>query len=322
MRLSFVILTQGREELLDRCLRSLQPSLLPDCDVLLVLNGAPSALAARLLARYPWAKQLKLEHCSLGEGRNRSVGAAAGEIIYFLDDDTVVPADFAQKALSVFLTNPESVCIGGPNLSPKTSSPLQRAADFLLRSPLGAGPMRVRYSVHGPTRKAPGWSFMLCNLGIRREVFERHGLAFPEHCAAAEENLLLWRIENKIGPLLYCPELFVYHERRARLAPLCRQIFRCGQGRMQITRIEWRSLHPATLAPLAFAIALVSSASLPPAALMILTPYAAGLAFESARLLILERDIRAAAWLWALFPLAHFSYALGGLRGLAPKGNA
>lgn len=316
MRLSFVVMTVDREALLRRCLDSLAGP--PEgVEVLVVYNGSPAAMREAVARDYPWTTPLFLERCSLGMGRNRGAAAAKGAILHFLDDDTSAPPGLAARSLGAFARFPDAPCIGGPNLAPPGSGAFERASDFLLRSPLGAGPMAVRYRPGGVERAVPGWALMLCNLGVRREVFERHGLSFPERCASAEENLLMSRVEKAVGRVVMSPGLFVYHERRGRHASLWRQVARCGRGRGHITRLDWASLQPATLAaPLGLAY-LAALPFLPAAALAPAGAYLAAIAAETARLLLAERDPAAALRFPALVPLCHAAYALGFLDGLA-----
>lgn len=320
MRLSFVVMTVDREELLRRCLESLRDPP-PDVEVLVVYNGSPEGMRESVARDFPWTRGLPVPRCSLGEGRNRGAAAARGAVLHFLDDDTAAPEGFAGRVLEAFERRPEAPCIGGPNLAPRHSGAFQRASDFLLRSPLGAGPMRVRYTPHGEERLVPGWSLMLCNLGVRREVFDRHGLSFPERCASAEENMLLSRVEKRVGPVLLSPELFVYHERRPGLASLLAQVLRCGRGRGHITRLDPRSLTLPTLAApvwLAYAVSWPSLRRFPLAAAP-MAVYAGAIAVETARLLFAERDPAAAAVFPFLVPLSHGAYALGFLDGLARR---
>lgn len=311
-------MTEDREALLRRCLDSLGPHLPPGVETLVVFNGSPVTMRERVARDYPWARSLAIKRCSLGEGRNLGARAATGAILHFLDDDTATPGGFAQRVLDAFERYPAAPCIGGPNLAPKYSGSFQRAADFLLRSPLGAGPMRVRYRADGADRTAPGWTLMLCNLGVRRSVFERHGLSFPERCASAEENLLMSHVEKRIGPIVFSPGLFVYHERRGGAAALWRQVLRCGRGRGHITRIDPASLKAAALAAplwLAYLVALPWLKN-SPAALVPLGVYALAVAAETARLLAVERDPAAARYFPALAPLCHVAYAFGFLDGI------
>ena len=314
MRLSFLVLTYRRDCELLACLDSLElDGAREKAEVVVGLNDDPSAndaLAALLRSRYPWVRVLPLRRCGRGEARNRLAAAASGDVCYFLDDDTIVPPGFIDRAATAFRLHPEAAAIGGPNVGPPGAAAFPRAVDFLLRSPLGAGPMRVRHLDRGVERRAPSWAFTLSNMGVRREAFES-GFRFPARAASAEETLFVHELDRGGRVSLQAPALFIFHRRRAGWSSFLRQTFSCGLGRAQITRAAPSSLHPATLVPAAcFAAALVLLRFSPFALSLIVSVYAAACFFEAARMAWRERDL-AAAYLPALFPLAHAAYALG-----------
>lgn len=194
MKLSVLVLTYRRNLELFACLESLERDGAPEkAEILVGLNDEPAAnetLAALLKSKHPWVRILPLLRCSRGEARNRLAAAASGDVLYFLDDDTIVPPGFVERAASAFRLHPEAAAIGGPNVGPPGAAALPRAADFLLRSALGAGPMRIRHLKTGVERQAPSWAFTLSNMGVRRAAFES-GFRFPVRAASAEETLFL-----------------------------------------------------------------------------------------------------------------------------------
>lgn len=319
MTTSIVILTYRRPELLAECLDSLEAAGAPErAETLVGINGGSVEDAAALRRVRPWARVHLLPRASRGQARNELVDRCRGDIVFFLDDDASLPADFFARLGSAAGRNPEARALGGPNLLPARATPFQRAVDFLLRSPLGAGPMRRRYAAVGSERPNPGWAFMLSGLAIRREVFSR-GFRFPAACVSAEENLLLHDLCRAFGPGAYCPELFVYHHRRSGLRPFLSQVFVNGRGRGEITRLRPSSFHPAASAPLLLCFCALAAAFgggiLPAAALL---AYSAGVAVETARMALAPEGRPRAAWMLPfLFPLAHVCYAAGLLRGLA-----
>lgn len=320
MRLSLIIISH-RPELLRRCLESLDVSPGSEAEVVVLLNGlgpAGAGLREELASRWPLATVLDAARSSRGAARNLAVGRARGEILYFLDDDVVVPPGFCARVLEKFARHPEVCYAGGPNLGAPEPTAFQLAADAVLSSAWGAGPMRVRYAAGGEDRLLSSWGFMLCNLGVRRRVFSEDGLAFPESCVSAEENLLLYHAEQRRGPGLFSPELHVYHVRRGDIPGFCHQAFQSGAGRMQITRMAPGSLQPVTLLPPA-GLAYLVFLALGPRTLASWAPPAlyAGVCLAAAlRLLWRTRRPAAAAWFLLLMPLGHLSYALGMLRGL------
>ncbi|MBI5630188.1 MAG: glycosyltransferase [Elusimicrobia bacterium] len=324
IKLSLVILTYRRLASVLRCLSSLREMPRPDVEALVVLNGREAdnpLLLEELAAKYSWAKAFPIERSPRGLARNLAASRARGKLVYFLDDDVVVPEGFISSVLEAAGRHPLAPALGGPHLGTPEASDFQAAADFLLRSPLGAGPLRARHSPGSEEGPAPGWKFTLCNLAFRREIFELHGLRFPDRCASAEENLLLFEVEEKLGLPVFSPSLYVYHERRNGLLPFMRQTFLCGKGRGEITRIKPLSLHPAIPVPLLFAAYLLAWPVLPRAAAFAapLLAYGTLALLESARLLLRQRRWRAGLWLAVLFPAAHLSYALGLARGLCSR---
>jgi len=314
MKLSFLVLTYKRPDELLACLDSLErDGAREKAEVLVGLNDEPAgneAVAGVLKEKHPWVGPVPLRRCGRGEARNRLAAAARGDVFYFLDDDTVVPPGFVDRAASAFREHPEAAAIGGPNVGPPGASAFPRAVDFLLRSPLGAGPMRVRHLREGAQRRAPSWAFTLSNMGVRRSAFES-GFRFPARAASAEETLFVHELERGGRCALQAPALFVYHRRRSGWASFLRQTYSCGLGRAQITRTAPSSLHPATLAPLAALAAAAALLRWSPAALAALAAAYAGLGLaETARMAVRERDA-AALYLPALFPLAHAAYAVG-----------
>ncbi len=320
MKLSLILITHGRFSLLSRCLESLKAEIEPGIEAWIGFNGPgeeESRLAETLTRSYPWARALTLERDSKGGARNRLVGKAAGELLYFLDDDTTVPQGFLRRVLATFDQYPEAPCIGGPNIRPPHSDAFQRSVDAFFRSPLGAGPMRIRYIRDGKTRPMPGWCFTLSNLGARASVFREHSILFPTNCVCAEENLFLHHVEKKLGKPVYSPDLYVYHQRRDRVMPFSLQLFHYGRGRMQITKTAPSSLQPIVLSAVLF-LAYLSLLPLfqTPYRFLPLAFYGAILALESSRLAFQEKDPLAAAWTAVVFPLAHLSYAVGLLSAL------
>jgi len=328
VKISIVLLTHREtENLACSCLRSLEGAGAPaEAEVLVGYNGAwpddePSF--ERLRALFPWARFVALENAPRGAARNRLVPLAHGEIIHFLDDDTMVPPGFLRRLRRAYERHPGAPALGGPNVGPPGAAPFERAVDFLLRSPFGAGPMRVRYLRRGKPRSRPSWCFMLSNLGARRHVFFEKRIFFPEDCVSAEENLFLHHVASRLGEALFDPRLYVHHKRRTDLASFCRQVACNGMGRAQITRTNAATLQAVVLAPVGAAAAfpLLVAAGRWRALAVLGASYAALCAFEMGRLALAESDPEAALRLAVLFAAAHASYAWGFARGLLQAGQ-
>lgn len=180
---------------------------------------------------------------------------ARGEIIYFLDDDSLVVPDTLQR-LEQHFVDPLVVAVGGPSLTPVTDSLLQQGIGAVLGSLLGAGGVRNRYRAVGTVRQTTERELILCNLAIRRDAFLAAG-GLDERLYPNEENELLDRLKKGGGKLLHDPALAVERSQRASIPAFVRQMYRYGRGRAEQTRIAgFSGLMP--FVPLAFLLYLLT----------------------------------------------------------------
>jgi succinoglycan biosynthesis protein ExoA len=282
-------------------------------------------------------QQLKDEDCPyeilVAEGtqpsrqRNLAAHQCRGDILYFLDDDSLVAPDCLARC-SEALADPGVAVAGGPSLTPESDSPLQKLFGLALSSPFGAGAVRNRYRAAGVPRETTERELILCNLAIRREVFFACG-GLNESLYPNEENELLDRITAAGHRLLHIPALGVRRSQRPTLRAFARQMFAYGRGRGQQTRIAGPG--PLTgFVPLAFVVYLALLAFLPATPFWRLPAIAYLLldaCFTQAATVTSGRP--GAIRLLALFPLMHCANGLGLLYGLlggkprqAPAGAA
>src|SRR2546426_7832962 len=85
--------------------------------------------------------------------RNAALKAARGELIYFLDDDSVPQPENLRRAISRF-NDPKVKMVGGPNICPTDAPALEQVFALVLASWLAFGPSRARYVPVGRTRES------------------------------------------------------------------------------------------------------------------------------------------------------------------------
>ncbi|HEY6417396.1 MAG TPA: glycosyltransferase, partial [Candidatus Binataceae bacterium] len=276
------------------------------CDCLRGLSSADPRVAV-----------IELDQRSPAEARNAALAQARGEIIYFLDDDVTIAPDLFSRALRIFAERPGLDVLGGPNLTPLTSAPLERCVGQVLASPFGSASVSDRYRSRGRLRAADDRSLILCNLAIRRSAIAGRESAFRGHLVCNEENVLLGQLALERRTMLHDPELVVYHTRRGTVGGFARQIFRYGRGRCQNTMLMPSSLSPVFLIPMLFVFYLLS---LPivrsPWYLVPLAVYAATLCIFAVAEALRARSPRSVSVFLILFPTCHFAYAGGFLREL------
>jgi glycosyltransferase involved in cell wall biosynthesis len=280
-------------------------------------GGAVSAIAGVCGAEYPAAyfEVLVAEGRQPSRQRNLAAEAAAGDILYFLDDDSQVSPGFLRRVV-LHYADPSVTVAGGPSLTPDTDTVLQHSFSMLFTSALGGGGMRNRYLRTGGVRVTCDRELILCNLSFRRGSFLGHG-GFDERLYPNEENELLERIRRDGGRLIHDPDLAVFRSQRPTIKAFCRQLYSYGRGRGEQTLISG-VLKPGTLIP---SILLLYLLFLPLAYKAVyylpLLCYLISIFIVAACEGIRSGRIRSAAMLPLLFPLFHLSYGAGMIRGLA-----
>ena len=123
-----------------------------------------------LAAKGPSAKAVVWAHNShIGDARFTDMGAARGELIYFLDDDSTPPPENLRHAVSAF-KDPQVKMLGGPNLCPPDAPFIEQVFALVHASWLAFFSSRARYASVGKTRVSGEKELILCNLIARRDA--------------------------------------------------------------------------------------------------------------------------------------------------------
>jgi cellulose synthase/poly-beta-1,6-N-acetylglucosamine synthase-like glycosyltransferase len=163
--------------------------------------------------------------------RNTALRTARGELIYFLDDDSIPQPDNLRRAASHFADSKVQM-LGGPNLCPTDAPELEQIFAMVLSSWLAFGPSRARYARVGVVRASSEKELILCNLMARRETVLKHG-GFNEALYPNEENALMDEIQKEGGRLIYDPDFVVRRRPRRTLGAFCRMLRTYGRGRAE-----------------------------------------------------------------------------------------
>jgi Glycosyl transferase family group 2 len=145
------------------------------------------------------------------ERRNLAVKRSRGEGLAFLDDDA--EAEHGWLAAGVLALKSGDL-VGGPDLGPAGAPYRERISDLLLATPIiGSGvPAHERRPLAGPV--ASPHDVALCNLFVRREVFESLG-GFDESLGyVGEDTDFVRRALDRGFRVLLDPDVRVRHRRR------------------------------------------------------------------------------------------------------------
>lgn len=268
----------------------------------------------KVLPPDPRFELIVAEGCAPSRQRNRAARQASGDILYFLDDDSLINPENLVLCLDS-MKDPRVAVVGGPSLTPPGDTPLQQLFGLALSSPFGSGAVCNRYRKYGKTRITTDKELILCNLAVRREVFIGQS-GFNESLYPNEENEFLDRL-SALGHLaVHMPSMHVFRSQRPSLRAFIRQMFNYGRGRAQQTLITG-ACSIASFIPLFFALYLV----LLPLGLkydLLLLPLVVYLcAALASSLLIMFRTKRILSlFLVCLYPLMHAVNGSGLLWGL------
>lgn len=327
--ISIVIPTLGRACLIQTLQSLTEAALFCQTEVIVVGLIPPGNIATEfqaLLGRHPQIRHLPVSFDRGDSSAKKNAGwqTARSDLIAFLDDDVIVPADWIAAITHPF-QNPAVTLISGPALPPDAISLIGRLAAQALSS-AASGYVAQRYTHReSPPFTAPWSTIIGCNMAWRRAALETAG-GFNVKFWPGEEMLAAFRATQQGHRLLYVPAAWLWHMPRQTLAGFWRQIQGYGATRIRLIRagvtVEFTTLIPAAwvlsliiLLPAAFFCRLAAWLLLLETAIYSLLPLTAAVqAFM--------RHRRLTDWLLiGMIPLMHLSYGLAQWREFLRPGR-
>ena len=184
------------------CLRSVQQALQGRNGEIIVVESSGDGTSDIVQQDFP---QVRVIDCSqkhsAGAARNRGVEEARGKLIFFVDQDCVVPANWID-ALETHLSNPQVVAAGG-SIGIRNPSNLS-----------GCGVYFLEFLTHFPQNRPPvrNANFLIgCNIACRAEIFRK--CSFPDQ-TLGEDALFTHAIRSQGFEFVYDPSLEVKHWNR------------------------------------------------------------------------------------------------------------
>ncbi|MFA5582894.1 MAG: glycosyltransferase [Bacteriovoracaceae bacterium] len=254
---SVIIITQGRAELLMKCLSSLQ-QLPKEMELILVSNGEAIDEKIREYVEKSFSKKKIVETpqvLSPGEARNLAIKESSdSEWLLFLDDDAYLSPNYWEVAQR-YIVQKETDVLGGPDMAPSDMGYFSRAVATVLTSPFCTG---LTFSRHFPLGKkiqfASEENLTSANLWVRRKLFE--SVDFPTLYKRGEESLVLAKFAEMGFGMFYHPKLRIYHYRRNSLSEVLKVNFKGGYYRSQMMKekvdLSWSYYLPSAFILLHF----------------------------------------------------------------------
>lgn len=219
MKLSVLIATYNRRELLEQCLSYLidKSEQLPD-EVIIVVGGRDGSdkVVRQYQKKHELVKLVEVQNKSLGDSQNKGLPHCTGDIIATLDDDAFVFSNWTAMVKQAHCEHPQAGCIGGRiiNLFPNNLT-------ARLESHIGL-PYDKKEGFY--TRTVAGVS---CT--YKRKVMKRVGY-FDDSLPAGMDSDYNWRILKAGYQVWFDPRIKMYHRNRTKLRDFLRQQIWYGRG--------------------------------------------------------------------------------------------
>ena len=242
---SLILLSEGREELLLKCLESIS-LLTPNWQLVIVSNG--HALGEKVLAK---AKALthetdfvQLPHVETpGKAKNVGLQHVKYDWTFFLDEDCYVLTRYFEIILP-FLSLEKIDVLGGPEIAAKGVNQFSQALAITFASPFCSGPSFARYTSKGRHLISCGEeSLSSSNLWARTHLLKE--VSFSEDDQISEGTALIVDLEQRGAHLYYHPGLLVGRYQTENLQSVLRSVFKRGHYRSRT--IKEKSIHGRAL---------------------------------------------------------------------------
>lgn len=191
---SVIVPTWNEEKYLGRCLNSLKQQSLKNPFELIVVDGGSTDRTLEIAHMFA-QKVLVAPGKPVGAARNLGASRAAGEILAFIDADTIASEDWLKTCVESFELNPTAVGVTGPTI-PYEGSRLDEHMYTIAR-----WAQRISLKLGFP--HIAGF-----NCAYRKDAFWRAG-GFDECRELSEDVMLSLKIRNQ-GPLRFNNEMIAY----------------------------------------------------------------------------------------------------------------
>ena len=171
--------------------------------------------------------------------RNAALGKARGDILVFLDNDCFLGSGYWRELEAAF-ARPEVEIVGGPARLRAQAGAWEQIFDALLTHTLIVGTVSARYAPRGKFQIATQTDLILCNLAVRRSIFDKIG-PLSSDLYPNEENEWLDRAHAAGVGAYYDPNLQVFRPQRDTPGGMALTLLRYGMGRTRQFRVSgWR----------------------------------------------------------------------------------
>lgn len=231
IKVSVLICTYNRHELLKDALRTLIKETREKPDQVVVVNGGNEE-ADRVVESFRERidielKLVKTVNKNLAVSRNVGLPYCTGDIIAITDDDARVFPDWIAQMKHAHEEHPEAGAVGGPIFAAEDHRLINRIANYVI-FPTQASKRYVR--------TVPG-----VNCSYKRKAVEETG-AYDEDLFRGEDVDFNWRMKRLGYEIYHDPTIRVYHYHRTSWLGLAKQVYMYGRA-YYLVRAKWPEMY-------------------------------------------------------------------------------
>ncbi|MGB3616772.1 MAG: glycosyltransferase [Catalinimonas sp.] len=255
---SFIVPVYNRPEEVRALLESLTRQTYRPFEVLVIEDGSDvpaEAVVAAFREKLDVHYHLK-PNSGQGFSRNWGFERARGDYFVVLDSDVLLDPDYLEN-LHAHLQSDPLDAFGGPDRQQPDATPVQRAIDYCMTSPLTTGGIR------GGKKQVDKFYPRSFNMGFSRAVWEATGgFRLPYLGEDLEMSRRIMSLGFRTGLV---PTAHVYHKRKETFGGFWRQIHFFGRARVNMYKLFPDTLKVPHLIPAGYLLYL--GAALPAAVL-------------------------------------------------------
>jgi N-acetylglucosaminyl-diphospho-decaprenol L-rhamnosyltransferase len=223
--ISIILVTYNATSITHLCLWSLAKSGLQRSEVILIDNATNDPYTEILARDYPFVKLIHNHHNEgFGKACNRGFKMAKGDLVLFLNPDTIVPPDFEKKILTFFQEHPNTGAMGVKmldgqgNFLPESKRnfpfPLASLFKFIrLNKLIPDSRKKWHYYATHIKQNQTTQTEVLCGafMVVSRTAMLKTGGFDPRYFLYAEDIDLSWQILQSDFEIWYNPNIRIIH---------------------------------------------------------------------------------------------------------------
>ncbi len=218
-RVSVIIVSYNSACYLSRCLSSVFETNYPNVQVIVVDNGSDDGSAGLVEANFPQAHLIRSEdNCGFGVANNQGAMWAEGEILVFLNPDTLVHQNWLRPLVEALHADPRAGLATAKILLADRPDTINTCGNDFHYTGLtlcrGMGRHRTAFDCMEEVAAVSGAAF-----AIRRDLFQSLGGFDPDFFLYVEDTDLSLRARLAGWRCLFVPDSVVYHDYQLHFGP-------------------------------------------------------------------------------------------------------